>query len=46
MQPALAQGQDQFVKEEASKRTELAMDAAAGLECLKQTLAITEAAGQ
>ena len=46
MQPALAHKQADFVQEEARNRTSLAIDAAAGLECLQQTLAIAEAAGQ
>ena len=34
------------MQQEASKRTELAIDADAGLECMKQTLEIAEAAGR
>ncbi len=46
MQPAMAQDQQQFTNQEAARRTELAMDAAAGLACMQQTLAIAEAAGR
>ncbi len=46
MQPAMQHQQDEFIQKEASKRTELAIDADAGLACLRQALAIAEAAGQ
>ena len=46
MQPALQKDQEEFKQQDALKRTELAINADAGLECLKKTLAIAEAAGR
>ncbi len=46
MQPAMRHQQEEFMQKEASKRTELAIDADAGLACLRRALAIAEAGGQ